>query len=463
MMVEEQTGWVAPREISRRHFLWLTAMTAAGVLAGCATNPVTGEDQLMLYSEEDEIGIDRQAAPVQFSADLGVSQDKALNAYVSKVGGSIAAKTHRPHMPYSFQVVNANYANAYAFPGGTIACTRAILLELQTEADLAALLGHEIGHVNARHTAARLSQTQLAGAILQGLSEAAATKGRAWGDAAGLIGGFGASLLLASYSREDERQADALGMEYMVKSGYNANGMVGVMEALQKLSQHEPGLVEIMFATHPMSSERYQTALASARGAYAHSEKLPIYRERYMDHTAKLRSMKKAIEEIQKGDQTLGQQKFLQAEEHYAAALKLAPRDYAALIMMSTCQLVQKKYPEGLSFAGRAKSAYPQEPQSYYLSGVARLRSQNYDHALQEFSAYEKLMPANPQVFFFKGYCQESLQHRLEAADEYTRYLGQVKDGTYAQHAYQRLVEWGYVQPQAPPPPAEQKTKKKKK
>ena len=125
--------------MTRRRFLWLSSMAAAGFAAGCATNPVTGKSQLMLVSEDQEIQIDQQYAPYQFSADYGTAQDKALNSYIDRTGKNMAAGTHRTRMPYNFHVVNATYVNAYAFPGGTIACTRGILLSLENEAELAAL------------------------------------------------------------------------------------------------------------------------------------------------------------------------------------------------------------------------------------------------------------------------------------------------------------------------------------
>ena len=114
-------------------------MAAAGYVFGCATDPVTGKKQLMLVSEDTEVQIDRQYSPLQISSDYGAAQDSQLNSYVSEVGKEMAAKSHRPQMPYSFRVVNATYVNAYAFPGGTIAATRGIMLSLENEAELAAL------------------------------------------------------------------------------------------------------------------------------------------------------------------------------------------------------------------------------------------------------------------------------------------------------------------------------------
>jgi predicted Zn-dependent protease len=430
--------------LSRRQFMWLTGMAAAGVAAGCATNPVTGSTQFMTVSEEEEIQIDRQYSPMQFSDDYGPVQDTALNGYVSGVGRALASRTHRPNMPYSFRVVNATYINAYAFPGGSIACTRGILASLNDEAELAALLGHEIGHVNARHTAEQMSKGQVSNILVGGLSIIADVAAPGLGQVASSLGGFGAGAFLASYSRDNERQADALGTEYMVKAGYGPDGMVELMEMLNSLNKSKPSAIELMFSTHPMSDERYQSAVNAVRTTYAGAKGLPLYRERYMDNTARLRSIKGAIDEMQKGDKALAAKNYSQAEDHYQTALKQAPNDYAGLVSMAKCQLIQKKYSEGARYARQAKSVYPQEAQGHHLSGFAALNLKEYESAFQDFQASQRLLPGNPNTLFFMGYAQEGMSHRPEAAREYRRYLQQVQQGKYSQHAAQRLREWGY-------------------
>ena len=430
--------------MTRRDFLWFMSVSAAGFMAGCATSPVTGRRQLILVSEEQEIQIDKQNSPHQFSADYGVVQDEALNRYVDQTGKAVAARSHRPHMPYSFRVVNANYVNAYAFPGGSIACTRGILLSLDNEAELAALLGHELGHVNARHTAQQMSKGILTQAVVGGLSVLAGTRGATYGELASQLGMIGAGALLASYSRDNEREADALGMEYMVQTGYGPQGMIGLMDMLRGLSKRKPSAIELMFATHPMSDERYRTAVETAQLEYKSAENLRLYRERYMDNTAKLRTLNGAIEEMQIGEREMMQKKFGNAEDHFNEALKLVPNDYTGLVMMSTCKLFQKKYKEGITYAEKAQQVYPEEAQAYHLSGFAKIQTRDFEAAYQEFKTYEKLRPGNANTIFFKGYAQEGMQHIEQAANEYQRYLQLVQQGDKARYAYQRLKEWEY-------------------
>ena len=422
-------------------------MSAAGVLLGCATNPVTGKRQLMLMSEQKEISIDRQHSPHQFSADYGRLQDRQLSDYISQTGKNMASQTHRPQMPYSFQGVNATYVNAYAFPGGSIGVTRGILLNIDSEAELAALLGHELGHVNARHTAEIMSKKIVTTALVGGVAAYVGVKSESAG--AGIIaaqlGMLSSGVLLAKYSRDNERQADALGMEYMVKSGYSPNGMVGLMNMLNNMSKQKGSATQLLFATHPMSSERYRTAVSSVETKYTLAKNKPVYRERYMDYTSNLRRIEGAIEEMQKGEALMGKQKYGGAETHFAAALKQAPKDYAGLVMMAKCQLAQKKIDAASRYADKAKELYPEEAQAHYLSGYAKIQQKKYASSYNDFSTYERRLPGNPYTNFFKGLSLEGMARIESAAKEYSRFLQQVNEGKEAHYAYGRLREWGYV------------------
>ncbi len=435
------------RSISRRDFIWLTSMSTAGLLAGCATNPVTGKSQLMLMSEKDEVGIDKKHSPHQFSNDYGTVQDRQLKSYLKNMGQKMAVHTHRPQMPYSFQAVNATYVNAYAFPGGSIAATRGILLTMESEAELAALLGHELGHVNARHTAEQMSKGTLTQVFMVGVAIAASTQGKEWGQLAQVAGMVGGSALLAKYSRDNEREADSLGMAYMVKSKYSPQGMVDLMDMLKGLSKHKPGISQTLFATHPMSTERYNTAVGRVASKYPADRKNPVHRERYMDMTASLRKIKGAIEKMQKAEISLAKKKFPQAEGHLGNALKQAPNDYAGLVMMSKCLLAQNKNNQAKRYADKAKKIYPQEAQSHHFSGIAAIRQGQYDAAFSGFNQYDRLLPGNPNTAFLKGRALEGMRRRKDAAREYYRYLQQVKQGNSAKYAHKRLVQWGFIKP----------------
>jgi predicted Zn-dependent protease len=438
-------GLPIQRVYDRRGFLKVSALASAGFLAGCAANPVTGRKQLMLVSEDWEIQVDRQNSPHQFSTDYGTLQDDALNRYIQQVGASMVPHTHRPQMPYSFQGVNATYINAYAFPGGSIAATRGILLSLESEAAFSALLGHELGHVNARHTAQQMSKGMLVQAIVGGISVYAGTKGESYGQLASQLGMLSAGALLASYSRDNEREADYLGMTYMVKSGYGTEGFVQLMTMLNGLHKGKSDAVSLLFATHPMSQERYDTAVSRGNSEFSHAKGKPLHRERYMDNTAALRKLKTAIQHFQQAEASMAKESYDKAETSFRQGLKIAPSDYAGLVMMAKCQYAQKKYDQALRFSEEAKRVYPREAQANHLSGLAKIRLKKFDQAVEDFTSYEHKLPGNPNTIFYRGYAFEGMGNTQKSADDYYQYLQQVTEGDQAQYAYQRLVEWGVI------------------
>ncbi|MCF8044320.1 MAG: M48 family metalloprotease [Desulfarculaceae bacterium] len=436
--------------LERRDFIKYLALSGAGMagwnmLSGCAVNPVTGERQLMMVSKDQEIRIDRQQSPHQFSADYGVSSDQALNTYIDGVGKRLVPAVHRRDMPYSFRCVNAVYVNAYAFPGGSIALTRGIMLKLDNEAELASLLGHELGHVNARHTAEQMSKSTVSSLLVGGVSAALSTGDSGLEGLARQLGMVGRQMLLAHYSRDNERQADALGNEYLVKGGYSTDGFTGLMEMLNSLHKAESSAASVLFATHPMGSERYRDAKERAAGMYKTSKNLPLNRDRYMDATAGIRAKKASIEELQKAEAFMRKKAYDKAEKHYRQALKGLETDYAANLMTAKCLFVQKKYDQAAGFCKNAVEIDPKEGQARYVSGLLYLNMKKYPDAFRQFEKYDAILGANPQVTFFKGYCLEEMGSREKAAEQYKVYLNSVQQGKYAVHAYKRLKEWGYL------------------
>ncbi len=446
-MKKRNTGRLPKHVLSRRDFLWLLSLSTAGLaFPGCAVDPVTGKKQLILMSEDEEISLDQRQSPQQFSMDYGACQDRPLNAYVSQVGMAVARVSHRPHMPFSFRGVNAAYVNAYAFPGGSIAVTRGILVELDNEAELAALLGHEIGHINARHTAERMTKgTLIQLALAGGSSYVRGGEYASYAPYLEKIGGLGAGALLASYSRDDEREADRLGMQYMAGAGYNPRGMEGLMALLVKKSAHTPNALELMFSTHPMSQDRLDAARKRAHDEYGGMSSKALLRERYMDNTAGLRRIRPAILDMQEGASHMAAKKFSQAEASFAASLHKVPDDYAALLMMAKCKMALEKDHEASQYINRARNVYPAEAQAVQLSGVNKLVREDFGGAYEDFAKFDEIMPGNDQIMFLKAVSLDGLGETERAAREYSKYLQAGSQGGAADHARQRLTDWGYV------------------
>jgi predicted Zn-dependent protease len=432
--------------LNRREFLKAAAVSAVMGLSGCAVNPVSGEKELILLSRSDEIALDERYSKYQFSADYGESQDEPLNAYLDEVGLSLARISHRPDMPYSFRAVNAEYLNAYAFPGGSIAVTRGLLLALEDESELAGLIGHEIAHVNWRHSASRMTSATITQLALAGVTGYAASRGESSGTLARALGGLAAGALLAHYSRDDEREADAQGTQYMVEAGYGSMGMAGLMEVLLEQHKNKPSALDLMFATHPMSQERYDTALAKARGEYAHALDAPVRRERYMDNTAGLRKIEQAVLEMQDGKKYLAKGKLTTADKHFRKAIEVAPEDYAAHVMMAQCQLERRNYSSALDYGLAARELYPAEPMSIMVTGLARMQRGDYGSAYEDFKSYDDHLPGNTNLIFFQGYCLEHMGEKRRAARRYLDYLRHDQSSDRARYAYERLVDWGVIE-----------------
>ena len=256
--------------------LQLTALLASLFLfAGCAVNPVTGRQNFTLMSEAEEMRTGRQA-DVDIRKEYGVYDLPALQNYVNEIGQKLAKKSHRPQLNYHFTVVDSPQINAFALPGGYIYITRGILAYLNSEAELAAVLGHEIGHVTARHGVQQYTATTAAnvGTVVLGvlLSRYIGPAGQQLGQSAlGIMG----NVLLSGYGREHELEADRLGAEYLARSGYDPQAMIKVIGVLknQELFDievaaqegREPRRYHGIFASHPDNDTRLHEVVDEAR------------------------------------------------------------------------------------------------------------------------------------------------------------------------------------------------------
>ncbi len=224
------------------------------LFSSCARNPVTGKRQVVLMSEAQEIAMGKEADP-QIVAQMGLYDNKELQAFITEKGKQMAAASHRPNLNYEFKIVDSDVLNAFAVPGGYVYFTRGIMAHFNNEAEFAGVLGHEIGHITARHSVA-----QQRNALLGQL-----------GIIAGMVvspefGRFaetasqGLGLLFLKFGRDAERESDKLGVEYSSKIGYDAKEMAGFFNTLERKSA-ESGAAEIptFLSTHPNPGDRNAT------------------------------------------------------------------------------------------------------------------------------------------------------------------------------------------------------------
>lgn len=252
-------------------------------LATCATNPVTGRRELSLVSESQEIGMGQEGAQ-QVVASIGVVPDSALQRYVSALGMAMARASERPNLPWSFVVVDDPMVNAFALPGGPIFITRGILSHMNSEAQLVSVLGHEIGHITAKHSVQQMSQSQLAQIGL--IAAVIAKPGLAqFGD----LASQGMGLLFMKFGRDDETQADDLGFRYMLSSGYAPREMAEMFRTLERLGGGaEGGRVPEWLSTHPDPGNRVQKTLDRVAAQPSLPPNLKVDRDAFLQRTTGL-------------------------------------------------------------------------------------------------------------------------------------------------------------------------------
>ena len=234
-----------------------TATLAVATLTACATNPATGKREFSLVSKDDEVAMGQQEAQ-KVAASMPLLQQQAVQDMVKRVGMEMAKSSERPDLPWSFTVLDDPVVNAFALPGGPIFITRGIITNMNSEAELASVLGHEIGHVTARHSASQMSKQQVASLGLGVASVISPTAAQYAG-----VAEQGLGLLMLKYGRDDETQADKLGYRYMMKASWDPREAVKMFQMLQKTSgTDKEGAPPAWMSTHPDPGDRAQRASA---------------------------------------------------------------------------------------------------------------------------------------------------------------------------------------------------------
>jgi beta-barrel assembly-enhancing protease len=369
------------------------AVLVLGVLQTCAVNPVTGQREFTLISEREEIALGVQHyGPSQQSQGGVLRVDPALTEYVNEVGQRLAVHSPR-QLPYEFVVLNSSVPNAWALPGGKIAINRGLLYELNNEAELAAVLGHEIVHSAARHGA----QSMERGILLQGALIATAIAASSNEYAGFIVGGaqVGAQLITTRYGREAERESDYYGTRYMAQAGYDPQAAVSLQEVFVRLSEgRNQSWLDGLFASHPASTERVQNnrqlvAQLRAEGLAAGE----LGEQRYQERTAFLRETKSAYDAYDEAYALIRQDRLEAAEAKVNEALALLPQEARFHGLKGDIALTQRRYNaaiENYNLAIARDDSYF----NYYLGrGLAFSRQGDRARAQADLEASVNLLP----------------------------------------------------------------------
>jgi beta-barrel assembly-enhancing protease len=379
-------------------------------LAACGVNPVTGKKEIQFVSEAQELKLGEQNyAPMRQAEGGDFDVLPEPTAYVNEVGQKLAAVADRK-LPYEFVVLNNSVPNAWALPGGKIAVNRGLLTELQSEAELAAVLGHEIVHAAARHGA----KAQERGTLLQ-VGLAAAQIGAAVSDVdtnvAGLLiqgAGVGAQLVQQKYGRDQELEADHYGMKYMKLAGYDPSGAVTLQETFVRLSQQEgakkQGWLEGLFASHPPSTERVEknkaTATELGRGGKTGAEQ-------YAARMKPLRATEPAYEKYDDALAAARKKDFGSARSLAEEATRMLPKEGRFHELLGEIALAQKQPKAALPHYEKAIDLNSDYFGSYLGAGVAQFQAGNHAKAEEWLSKSAQLLPTAPAAYYLGTIARE--------------------------------------------------------
>ena len=376
--------------------LSLSAFAALALAVyACAVNPVTGRSELALvsFTQEEEIALGGKAYGPAVQQQGGFYRDSALEAYVQGVGMRLARVSHRPGLSYRYRVLNSSTPNAFALPGGFIVINRGLLVGLSSEAEMAAVLGHETGHVTAKHSLGGYQRALAANVLLAGISIAA-------GDSAGImqISGVTASLVNNGFSREQEREADWLGIDYMVQAGYNPEGAVRLQEyfSTELEGGRNPLFLEGLFRTHPFSAERLGNARAYIAKRYPDTVKNPNYTFNetiFLRNTARLREVQKAYDLADDGDKLLKDKRYGEALAKYEAAAAREPDQSPFPSAIGRVHLIRKNYAAAETALRRAVRLDDEFFEPHLLLGALHYQKNEHRQAIPELSRSMDLLP----------------------------------------------------------------------
>jgi len=354
-------------------------------MVGCTVNPVTGKRELGLVTRAQEISIGQeQYVPSQQMQGGQYSVDSALTEYVSGVGQRLAAVTGID-LPFEFVVLNNSVPNAWALPGGKIALNRGLLTELKSEAELAAVLGHEIAHATARHGARSMER----GLLLKGAMIAAmiGTSNSQYAGAVLGAGQLGAQLITTKYGRDAEREADYYGTKYLADAGYDPRASISLQQTFVRLSEgRQQDWLSGLFASHPPSQERVENNRTRAA-------------------------------ELGEGGRT-GKSEFKSA----MAYLNSKEAAYSAYDE-SRKQAKKKQWDAAVSLVGKALAIEPAESAFHGFRGDIRFQQKRYDDAITNYSRAIKRDDAYFAWYLGRGLSRSKLDSRSAARKDFERSL----------------------------------------
>lgn len=401
-----------------RYCISLSTLLFVFFLNACSVNPVTGKSELSILSPQQEVAMGEQNyTPAQQSQGGQYTVDPGLNTYVSRIGQKLAAVSDNPSLPYEFVVLNNDVPNAWALPGGKIAVNRGLLIHLEDEAQLAAVLGHEIVHAAARHSAQQMTKStflNLGVAVLGGLSSNS--------DFGGLINegaSIGAAAWQSRYGRENELDADEYGMLYMSRAGYDPQAAVELQQTFVKLSEgRQSDFISGLFASHPPSQARVAANQRHAQNLSGTTRN----QQAYQQAINQLKKDREAYTLQQQAVTAANNKNFKEASSSIDRALQIQKRENHFWETKGRIQSQQEQTDAAINSLTKAIDFNPNYFRPHLIRGSLYYSKEKYSQAEKDLVKSQSLLPTQSgsyllgQVSLRLGKTEQAVQYFREAA-----------------------------------------------
>lgn len=376
-------------------------------------DPLTGKKTFTVLPPEEEIAIGNSVFPQAITEYEGIYPDKEVQEYVKELGNSIAKHTPRK-LPYEFVLVNSKILNAFALPGGKIVITRGLVLMLDSESELAGVLAHELGHVNARHHA-RYLEKMLGLSILLQIGALLINDRDTTARIALQLASIGASLLALKFSRDQEREADKYGVVFAVKAGYDPHGLIETFKKFKKMEKDYP---PEWLSTHPLPDTRIREV-----SKLISSMKLPPNLKKdspqFQRIKEKLLATKKSYDLYYEGRKLYKEGLKDEALKKFEEAIKLFPNNQIAMSYASAIYLEHGKYKRALEYAKRVSDLDPYLLWGWYLQGIAYFKLKKYKESIRALNEAKKRIPSYAGIYYYLGRDYEELGDVKKAVENY--------------------------------------------
>ncbi len=386
-------------------------------LLSCATttvDPLTGKRVYTLLSTKEEIKLGKEYIPLSIAQGEGLYPDPEVQRYISELGNRIASHTPRK-LPYRFYILNSSVYNAFAIPGGGVFITRGLLSLLEKESELAGVLAHELGHLNARHHARYMEKVLGVSLLLQ---VAAVLVSNTKSESAELIlqiASIGAGLLTLKFSRDQERESDRLAVRFAIDSGYDPRGLIGVFE---KLNRVRKTYIPEWLATHPLPASR----IDEVRNLI-HARKLPSGliedTQRFRDIKHKIKETEEAYKLYEEGKKLLQKGDKHRALEKFKASINAfgnfqMPYTFCASILADLGNIQ-----ESLWYANRAVKLDPNLFWTRFTRGYVLFKARNYHESIKELRIASKMVKGYADTYYYLGRNYEAIGDYRQAKENF--------------------------------------------